>query len=63
MLLENKFDKKEYDKKYHKEHYKQFKAKLKKQDYDELNELLKEKNMKKPEFILLAKKNLESLGE
>lgn len=54
-----KFDQKKYIKDYQKEHYKQFKAKIKNEEMDELNELLDNKNMNKTEFVLNAKLLLE----
>lgn len=57
--MEKVFDEKKYNKEYKKKHYKQFKAILKSQDLEDLNNLLKEKNINKSEFILSAKKLLE----
>lgn len=53
--MEKIFNQKEYNAKYAKEHYKQFKAKIKTEEMDEINELLKEKNMNKTEFIKFGK--------
>lgn len=45
------FSKKEYDLKYQKENYSQFKAYLKKEEKKELDEFLEKNNLTKPEFI------------
>lgn len=50
----NTFNKKEYDLKYDKEHYKQFKAKVKNEEMNKINNLLKEKNINKVEYIKLS---------
>lgn len=54
------FDQKKYIKDYQKEHYKQFKAKIKNEEMEELNKLLTDKKMNKTEFVLNAKFLLES---
>lgn len=46
--------KNEYDKQYKKENYKQFKVYLKIQEKEELDSLLKEKNISSSEFIRLS---------
>lgn len=48
------FNKREYDNNYDKEHYSQFKAKLKKEEKKELDEFLKKNNLTKPEFIRIS---------
>lgn len=45
------FNKKEYDLQYSKDNYKQFKAKLKIEEMEQLNNLLNKKNINKTEFI------------
>jgi len=57
--MQKKFNQKEYIKQYRKDHYKQFKVELKKQDFEELNKLLKKHKLSKPQFILKAKEILE----
>ena len=57
--MEEKFDFNKYRNEYDKEHYSQFKAKLKKQDMEELNELLKKYGINKTQFVMKAKEKLE----
>ncbi|MBR2840708.1 MAG: hypothetical protein IKF01_02430 [Bacilli bacterium] len=57
--MKDKFNKREYDREYSKEHYSQFKAKLKKDDMVELNGLLKKYNLNKTQFVMKAKELLE----
>lgn len=45
------FNKREYDNNYEKEHYSQFKAKLNKEEKQELDKFLEKNNLTKPEFI------------
>lgn len=59
MLNEKAFNKKEYDYNYLKEHYGTFSAKLKKDETKKINELLKEKNMNKAEFVRWAYNKLK----
>ena len=46
-----KFNQIEYIKEYNKEHYKTFKVDLKKEELEELNKLLKKKNITKAKFL------------
>ncbi len=54
-----KFDKRKYDIEYIKTHKKQFKVNLDNDVYDELNNLLKEKNITKVDFVKNAFKELK----
>lgn len=53
------FNQKKYIQEYNKEHYKPFNVRLKKDEYEKLEELLKEKNLSKPDFLRKAIENLE----
>lgn len=60
--LENgkiKFNKKEYDLLYKKQNYKKFIVDLKIKDYEELEKLLKEKNLTKAHFLRNAIEDLK----
>ena len=46
-----KFNQKKYIQEYNKEHYKTFKVDLKKEELEELNKLLKKKNITKAKFL------------
>lgn len=46
-----KFNQTKYIQEYNKEHYKTFKVDLKKQEFDELNEVLKKKKLTKAQFL------------
>lgn len=46
--------KSEYDKQYKKDNYKQFKVYLKKEEKEELDDLLKEKNINASTFVRLS---------
>ncbi len=46
--------KNEYDKQYKKDNYKQFKVYLKKEEKEELDDLLKEKNINASTFVRLS---------
>ena len=46
--------KNEYDKQYKKDNYKQFKVYLKKEEQEELDDLLKEKNINASTFVRLS---------
>ena len=53
------FDKTKYDIEYHKKYKSQFKVDLSNDENQELNNLLKEKGMKKVEFVRWAIKKLK----
>ena len=53
------FDKTKYDIEYHKKYKSQFKVDLSKEENQELTALLKEKNMKKVEFVRWAIEKLK----
>lgn len=57
--MEKEFNQLEYIKNYDKEHYSRFSAKLKKEEFQELNDILKKNNLTKSDFIRQAKKILE----
>ena len=46
-----KFNQLKYIQGYNKEHYKTFKVDLKKEEFEELNKLLKEKDLTKAQFL------------
>ena len=54
-----KFNKKEYDIKYNKEHYSRFLVDLPKEEKEELDRLLKEKGITKAEFLRDAIKKIK----
>lgn len=54
-----KFDKNKYDVDFHKKYYSQFKVALRNEEYNELCELLKSKNMTKVDFVRNAFKELK----
>ena len=54
-----KFDKRKYDYNYRLEHYKEFRCYLTIQEFDTLNELLKDKNISKSDFVRNALKELQ----
>lgn len=54
--MEKEFNQLDYIKNYDKEHYGKFSAKLKKEELEEINNFLKEKNINKREFVLKGKK-------
>lgn len=58
--MEKEFNQQKYIQQYNKEHYKTFKVDLKKEELDNINMLLKEKNMTKAEFLRLSIKALET---
>ncbi len=60
-MQEKKFNKQEYDKIFHKENYKQFSARLKNDDYNNINNLLSNLKLNKTQFILLAAKHIEEI--
>lgn len=45
------FNQLEYQKEYNKEHYKTFKVDLKKEEFEELDKILKEKGLTKAQFL------------
>lgn len=45
------FNQLEYIKEYNKQHYKDFKAKLKKEDYEEIEKIRKQTKLNKTQFI------------
>lgn len=49
----------DYIREYNKKNYSQFKATLKKNDMEELNNLLKKHNLNKSQFVLKAKELLK----
>ena len=53
-MSNNEFNQQKYIQEYNKKHYKTFKVDLKKEEFDELNELLKEKNLTKAKFLRYA---------
>lgn len=53
------FNQNRYIQEYNKEHYKHFNVRLKKDEYEKLEELLKEKSLSKPDFLRKAIENLE----
>ncbi|HIU22677.1 MAG TPA: hypothetical protein IAD49_03750 [Candidatus Fimihabitans intestinipullorum] len=55
----NKKELREYKNQFDKDNYKQFKAKLKPEELDQINEFLAKNNMNKRELVLEAKKILE----
>ena len=57
--MQEKFNQINYINEYNKKHYSQFKTNLKKKDIEELNQLLKSRNMSKAQFVLKAKELLE----
>ena len=57
--MKKEFDQKKYIKEYQKENYKQFKATLKPEEMEKVNEFLKQNNMNKREFVLTAYKILQ----
>lgn len=59
MEEKKKFDKQEYDTKYKKEHYSQFKVDLTKIEYQELCSLLEKKGIKKVDFVRKAFEELK----
>lgn len=50
-MQEKKFNKNDYDIEYHKKHYKAFKVDLKKEEMEELNNLLKKRKLTKADFL------------
>ena len=52
--MDKEFNQSEYIQKYNKEHYRAFKVDLKREELEEINKLLKEKNMTKAEFLRLS---------
>lgn len=54
------FNQIEYIKEYNKKHYKTFKVDLKKEEYDETEKILKEKHLKKSEFLRKSIENLKN---
>ncbi len=63
MENEKKFNKKEYDMKFRKEKKKQFNVDLDISVYEELEELLKRKNITKAQFLRNAIEELKEEGE
>lgn len=59
MTEKKKFDKRKYDNEFHKTYYSQFKVALKKEEYNELCILLKEKNISKVDFVRKAFEDLK----
>lgn len=55
------FNQPKYIQKYNKEHYKSFKVDLKKEEWEQLEKLLKEKGLTKAEFLRDAIKKLGQL--
>lgn len=53
-----KFNESKYKQQYSKEHYRKFNVDLKKEEFDLLTKLLKEKNITKVQFVRDAIKNL-----
>ena len=60
MEEKREFNQIEYIKEYNKKHYKTFKVDLKKEEYDEAENLLKEKHLKKSEFLRKSIENLKN---
>lgn len=60
MQEKRDFNQLEYIKEYNKKHYKAFKVDLKKEELDNINNLLKENNMTKAEFLRLSIKLLKN---
>lgn len=58
--MKKEFNQQKYIQQYNKEHYKTFKVDLKKEELDNINMLLKEKNMTKADFLRLSIKALET---
>lgn len=58
-MKEKEFNQKEYIANYNKEHYKTFKVDLKISELEELNNLLKEKNISKATFLRNAINDLK----
>ena len=54
-----KFNQKEYIKDFHKKYYSQFKVDLKKEEKEEIDMLLKEKNLTKAQFLRNAVEELK----
>ena len=54
-----KFNQIKYIQQYNKEHYSTFKVSLLKEEMEELNYILKERNMTKADFLRVAIKNLK----
>lgn len=59
MEKEKKFDKVKYDIAFHKQYYSQFRVDLKKEEMEELDLLLKEKNITKAQFLRNAIEELK----
>lgn len=58
-MKKEKFNKIKYNIEYSKRNYKKFACDLKHEEYNNLNELLKEKNMNKAEFVRWAYNKLK----
>jgi len=56
----DKFNESKYKQQYSKEHYKKFNVDLKKEEFDFLTKILKEKNITKVQFVRDAIKNLNT---
>jgi len=54
------FNQKKYIQEYNKEHYKTFKVDLKKEELEELNQILKEKKKTKAQFLREAIENIKN---
>lgn len=59
MQEKKEFNQTDYIREYNKKHYSYFKVQLKKEEADELNQLLKKLNLSKPEFIRQAIKKFK----
>ncbi len=57
------FDQQKYIQQYNKQHYKAFKVDLKKEEFDELEELLNKKGITKAQFLRNAIANLRKKEE
>ena len=57
------FNQKKYIQEYNKEHYKTFKVDLKKEELEELNQILKEKKKTKAQFLREAIENIKNEEE
>ena len=58
--MENKFDKYTYNKSYIKQNYKKFVCELKREEWEELDSIIKSKGMNKSQFVRWA---LEKIKE
>ena len=59
QIMKEKFNQLKYIQNYNKDHYKTFKVDLKKEELEELNQLLKEKSLSKAAFLRSAIEELK----